>query len=104
MQIKKLALAVAFGAMFTTGAAMAADKATATAAIAAAAAAQKEAAAVHGEWRDTAKMMKKAQDELAAGNFANAEKMANKAKSQYVLGKEQAISQQGVGNPGYLYN
>lgn len=104
MQIKKLALAAALGAMFATGSVMAADKGTAEAAIAAAAAAQKEAAAVGGEWRDTAKMMKKAKEELAAGNFANAEKMANKAKDQYMLGKDQAISQQNVGNPGYLYN
>jgi hypothetical protein len=102
--LKKTLVAAALGAMFATGPVLAADKASAEAAIAAAAAAQKEAAAVGGEWRDTAKMMKKAQEEVAAGNFGSAEKLAKQAKDQYELGKAQAISQRGVGNPGYLYN
>jgi hypothetical protein len=104
MSFKKTVFAVALGAMFVAGPVMAADKASAEAAIAAAAAAQKEAAAVGGEWRDTAKMMKKAQEEAAAGNFGSAEKLANDARDQYELGRAQAISQKNVGNPGYLYN
>jgi hypothetical protein len=104
MFMKKFALAAVIGAMCVAGPALAADQASAEAAIAAAAAAQKEAAAVGGEWRDTASILKKAKDEAAAGNFGSAEALANQAKDQYMIGKDQAISQQGVGNPGYLYN
>jgi len=104
MSMKKTALAVVLGAMFAAGPVFAADKATAEAAIAAAKAAGKEAAAVGGEWRDTGKIMKKAAEEAAAGNYGSAEKLANKAKDQYMLGKDQAMSQKNVGNPGYLYN
>lgn len=104
MSMKKTALAVVLGAMFAASPVFAADKASAEAAMAAAKAAGKEAAAVGGEWRDTGKIMKKAAAEAAAGNYASAEKLANQAKDQYMLGRDQAMSQKDVGNPGYLYN
>jgi hypothetical protein len=104
MLIKKIALAVLIGGMTVAGTALAADKASAEAAIAAAKAAQKAASAVGGEWRDTGKMIKKAEQAVADGNYGEAEKVAKKAEAQGKLGKEQALSQKGVGNPGYLYN
>ena len=104
MLMKKIALAALMGGMTRAGTAMAADKAGAAAAIAAAKASQKAANAVGGEWRDTGKIIKKAEEAAAAGNFADAEKLAKKAEAQGKLGKEQALSQKGVGNSGYLYN
>ncbi len=54
----------------------------AAAAIAAAKAANKKAASVHYEWRDTGKLIKKAEAALKAGNDAEAIKLANKARRQ----------------------
>lgn len=104
MLMKKITLAVLIGGMTVAGTAVAADKASAQAAVAAAKAAQKAAGAVGGEWRDTGKMIKKAEKAIADGNYGEAEKVAKKAAAQGKLGKEQALSQKGVGNPGYLYN
>ena len=104
MLMKKIALAVLIGGMTVAGTALAADKSSAEAAIAAAKAAQKAAGAVDGEWRDTGKMIEKAEKAAADGNYGEAEKVAKKAEAQGNLGKEQALSQKGVGNPGYLYN
>ena len=104
MLIKKLALTALLAGMLIGGPALAADKAEAEAAIAAAKAAQKAAAEVGGEWRDTAEVIKQAEKAAAEGNFADAVKHANKAENQGKVGKEQALSQRGVGNPGYLYN
>jgi len=66
-------------------------------------AAQKKAASVGGEWRDTGKLMKKAQEAAKAGDYANAKVLADKASFQYKAGYEQAQSQKNVGNPRYLY-
>ena len=104
MLMKKIALAAMIAGLTVAGTAVAADKASAEAAIAAAKAAQKSAGAVGGEWRDTGKMIKKAEQAAAEGNYANAEKLAKKAEAQGKLGKEQALGQKGSGNPGYLYN
>jgi hypothetical protein len=104
MMTKKIALALLIGSLTFGGTALAADKASADAAISAAKAAQKGAGKVGGEWRDTGKIIKKAEEAAAAGNFAEAEKLAKKAEAQGKLGEEQALSQKGVGNPGYLYN
>lgn len=101
---KKLVLAALIAGMIATGSALAAGKADAEAAIGAAKAAQKAAKSVGGEWRDTGKVIKKAEKAVADGNYADAVKMAKKAESQGHLGKEQAMSQKGVGNPKYLYN
>lgn len=101
---KKTLLAAATATLLISGSAFAADKAAAEAAIANAKAAGKMAKAAQGEWRDTAKMLKKAAGMVEKGKFADAVKMANKAKFQYEMGTEQAKGQAGVGNPGYLYN
>ena len=104
MLMKKIAIALLIGGISLAGTAIAADKSSAGAAIAAAKAAQKAAGAVGGEWRDTGKMIKKAEEAAAAGNYGEAEKLAKKAEAQGKLGKEQAMSQKDVGNAGYLYN
>ncbi|MGB5201629.1 MAG: hypothetical protein WBR56_17195 [Sedimenticolaceae bacterium] len=66
-------------------------------------AAQKKAASVGGEWRDTGKLMKEAQEAAKAGDYAKAKALADKATFQYKAGYEQAQSQKNVGNPRYLY-
>lgn len=101
---KKIALAALMAGLIAAGTATAADKAGAEAAIAAAKSAQKSANSAGGEWRDTGKMIKDAEKEAAAGNYGTAIELANKAEQQGVLGKQQAMNQKGVGNPGYLYN
>ena len=68
----------------------------------AAEAARKEAASVDGEWRDTAKMIKKAKGLLKKGDFVAAAKLANEAAKQGHLGYEQAVSQQDFKMPSYL--
>ncbi len=62
-------------------------------AIAAAKAAQKQAGMVGGEWRDTGKMIKKAEKLLAGGKAGEAEKLAQEAEAQGMLGHIQATSQ-----------
>ena len=78
------------------------DKAAAESAIAAAESARKKAASVDGEWRDTGKMIKKAQAALKAGDSAKAIKLAKKAENQGKLGYEQAQAQQTLKMPSYL--
>mgnify|MGYP001828232093 FL=1 len=73
------------------------------AALAAAKAEIKKASAVGGEWRDTGKILKKAEKAAADGNYDTATKMAEKARFQAIKGQEQAASQVNVGNPAYLY-
>lgn len=65
-------------------------------------AARKEANSVDGEWRDTAKMIKKAKALLEKGDFVAAAKLANEAAKQGHLGYEQAVSQQTLKMPSYL--
>lgn len=72
------------------GDAMAPDAESAKAAIAAAKDAGKKAKAADNEWRDTGKFLKKAEDALAKKDYAKAEKMAKKAKSQYEMAAMQA--------------
>ena len=62
-------------------------------AIAAAKEAQKQANMVGGEWRDTAKMIKKAEKLLKEGKTKEALKMAREAEAQGMLGYMQATSQ-----------
>ena len=78
------------------------DKAAAESAIAAAESARKKAASIDGEWRDTGKMIKKAQAALKAGDTAKAIKLAKKAENQGKLGYDQAQSQQTLKMPSYL--
>jgi len=63
------------------------------AAIAAAKEAQMQAKSVGGEWRDTGKMIGKAEKLLKAGKAEDAEKMAAAAEAQGMLGYMQATSQ-----------
>lgn len=77
-------------------------KAKAEEAIAAAEAARKKAASVKGEWRDTKKMIKEAEELAKSGEFDEAIKKANKAKRQGELGYEQAVSQKGADFPEYV--
>jgi len=65
----------------------------AEAAIAAAKEAQKQANSVGGEWRDTGKMIKKAEKLLKEGKVKEAMKMAQEAEAQGMLGYMQATSQ-----------
>ncbi len=83
-------LALASGAYLAT--AGAADMAVENA-IAAAKDARKQAASVGGEWRDTGKMIKKAEQLLKQGKNEEAGKMAAAAEAQGMLGYMQATSQ-----------
>ena len=66
---------------------------SAEAAIAAAKEAQKQANSVGGEWRDTGKMIKKAEKLLKEGKAKEAAKLAQEAEAQGMLGYMQATSQ-----------
>ena len=68
----------------------ASDSTSAEQAIADAKAANAEAKAVNNEWRDTGKIIKKAEKKLAGGDDAAAIKLANKAKAQAVAAVAQA--------------
>jgi len=68
----------------------ASDSTSAEQAIADAKAANAEAKAVNYEWRDTGKLIKKAEKKLAAGDEEGAIKLANKAKVQAVTAVAQA--------------
>lgn len=63
-------------------------------AIAAAKAAVKKAASVGGEWRDSGKIIKQAEEALKKGDEAGAIKLANKARRQGELGYAQALAEQ----------
>jgi nucleoid-associated protein YgaU len=76
----------------------ASDSMTAEQAIADAKAANAEAKAVNYEWRDTGKMIKKAEEKLAAGDDAGAIALANKAKAQ----AETAVAQANDENKKFL--
>jgi uncharacterized membrane protein (UPF0182 family) len=78
------------------------EAASAAKAIADAKAAQKKAASVEGEWRDTGKTIKKAEAALKAGKYADATKLANKARVQGEDGYAQAMSQKDFKMPAYL--
>lgn len=56
-------------------------------------AAQMSAKSVDGEWRDTGKMIKKAEKLLAAGETDKAIKQARMAEAQGMLGHIQATTQ-----------
>jgi hypothetical protein len=84
--------------------AMAADQSTYEKAVTEAKAALKAAGSVGGEWRDSGKMLKQAAEAAAKGDFDKATKLAEMAKFQGMQGQAQAKAEQGVGNPGYLYN
>ena len=66
-------------------------------AMSAAKAAQKQAASVGGEWRDTGKILKQAEQSAKTGDYEKAIKLCNKAKFQGEVGYEQAMSQKSAG-------
>lgn len=76
----------------------ASDSTSAEQAIADAKAANAEAKAVNNEWRDTGKIIKKAEKKLADGDEAAAIKLANKAKAQ----AEAAVAQAEIENKKFL--
>jgi hypothetical protein len=79
------------------------DKAAeAEAMIAAAEEARKKAAAVGGEWRDTAAILKNAQTLVGAGEFEKAIEAAKTAKFQAERGYEQALAERGADFPEYM--
>jgi|GEM_PF-953175 len=78
------------------------DKSQAEAAIAAAEKARKKAGSVSGEWRDTAKLIKKAKGALKEGNYEKAMQLAKKAEHEGKMGYEQALAQQKLRLPAYL--
>ncbi len=89
-----LALSIAlFGVAFSG--VSGAGEMTAEAAIAAAKAAQKQANSVGGEWRDTGKLIEKAEKLLQEGKVEEAKKVAQEAEAQGMLGYIQATSQTG---------
>ena len=91
----KTLLLTASIAIFSTGylASAHAGGMNAEAAIAAAKEAQKQARSVGGEWRDTDKMIKKAENLLKQGKDDEAAKLAQEAEAQGMLGYMQATSQ-----------
>jgi hypothetical protein len=89
---KTMLLAAAF-TIFTSGYLTSANAAEPAAAIAAAKDAQKQAKSVGGEWRDTGKMIKKAEKLLKEGKSEEAAKMAEMAEAQGMLGYMQATAQ-----------
>tara|TARA_R110002167_G_scaffold91043_2_gene244838 strand:+ start:51 stop:359 length:309 start_codon:yes stop_codon:yes gene_type:complete len=56
-------------------------------------AALKKADSVDGAWRDTGKMIKKAESLLKEGKYTEAAKEAMEARDQGMLGYDQAVSQ-----------
>ena len=88
-QLLMAASIAAFAAAFTPSA----FAANAEGAIADAKAAQKQASSVGGEWRDTGKMIKKAEELLAAGKADEAEAVAREAEAEGMLGYMQATGQ-----------
>ena len=89
----KTTLLAATFAIFSSGYLTTANAADAVAAIAAAKDAQKQANSVGGEWRDTRKMIKKAEKLLKEGKTEEAAKLAQEAEAQGMLGYMQATSQ-----------
>ena len=78
------------------------EKALAEKAIADAQAARKKAASVGGEWRDTGKMIKQAEDAVKAGEFEKAISLADQAKRQGELGYEQAMTEKNATFPSFM--
>ncbi len=84
-----LVIGFAVGCAGTTEEATGGDQAAAEAAIAAAKSANAKANAEGYAWRDTGKLIKKAEKALKAGKYEEAIKLANKAKRQAELAVEQ---------------
>lgn len=101
--LKKTTLSAAVTLALFAGSALAADKAEYEKALADAQAAIKIAASAGGEWRDTGKILKAAEEAAKAGDYDKAVKLANTAAFQGRMGAQQANEQVNAGNPAYLY-
>jgi hypothetical protein len=73
-------------------------------AIAAAKASLKKASSVGGEWRDSGKTVKKAEDAVAKGDYAAAMKLAKKAEKEGMMGQQQAEAEKNADIPQYVYD
>ncbi|NNF95518.1 MAG: DUF4398 domain-containing protein [Halobacteria archaeon] len=58
---------------------------------------QAKAKKVNYEWRDTGKIIKKAEESMKKEDYATAVKLANKAKTQGVLAQQQYQEQKNAG-------
>ncbi len=90
---KNLAIALLMSATLVGFSSSAIASGSAAETIEAAKGAQKKAASVGGEWRDTGKLIKKAEALLAEGKTEKAKKLAEKALRQGILGYEQSEAQ-----------
>lgn len=102
MKTKQILISIA-AAVALSGTVHAGSQADFDKAKAAAQAEIKAAGKVGGEWRDSGKLLKKAEAAAAAGDFAKAIKLANQAEAQGRMGQQQAAEQANAGNPSYLY-
>ncbi len=89
--LKSLILAAAIAAF--SGSAFAVDKLDVEKSIAAAKDAFTQANKVGGAWRDTTKMIKKAEKLMSEGKFEEADELAREAEAQSMLGYMQATEQ-----------
>ena len=96
------ALAAILGGLWVPVQATAGDAAAFEDSVKAALAAQKAASSVGGEWRDTGKMIKGAQEAAKAGDYDKAMTLAEQARRQAELGYKQALAEKNAGLPPYL--
>ena len=78
----------------SAGNTVSADEQSFNASYEAADAARKKAASMNYEWRDTGKMLKKAKEAAAKGDYMTAEKLAKKAEMQGEMAVAQAKEQE----------
>ena len=98
--IKKMLLSAAVtSALMLSGSVFAASQADFDKAYSTAVAALKKAASMKNEWRDSGKILKKAQQAAKAGNLDKAISLAKAAEFQGRTAQAQA----NAGNPDYLY-
>lgn len=95
-------LATAILAALPAATSWSATRSEAESAIAAAEEARQKAAAVGGEWRDTAKRIASATKLLDTREYTRAIGLVGTAQRQGELGYEQAMSQKDAGLPGYM--
>ncbi len=92
-----IAAILCLGLVGTAAAGSTASKSDYEQALADANAAVEKAKGVGGEWRDTGKLIKKAQEAAGKGDYAQAVKFANKAKLHSDIGYQQALNEKNAG-------
>ena len=97
--MKKIAMLAAAATLLLGACATAptTTKEDAMAAISSAKQEQAKAKKVKYEWRDTGKIIKKAEEAMKKEDYATAVKLANKAKTQGMLAQQQAQEQKNAG-------